>query len=250
MGAALFALALLSTQPSRASESACTADTSSILGAEHPAPPDEEPGDKELPYDKVFRFDVDNGLYAYKRWCADQTLVPDTTEYYVHGKVRGYFRHRDYWDGRHLELSDEAGRVRILKTNITDAFERVLIFDANGQVIAPLGKVSGPSATRLILEEFAKERLDPAIVMLWLLHYHGEGNNADNMSVFTQWLLANKDATIRFSSILGPKITNHLALGASVRIHERPKAREKFAELYPKGTSPFTDAIHKLMKDK
>jgi hypothetical protein len=241
------AAAVVNTIPASAETSTCTADQDARLGKEQPAPPDEEPGDKELPYEKMFKLEVDGGLYTHRRWCADTIQIPDTTEYSINGKVRGYFRHRDYWEGRDLELRDDQGRVRILKLNVTDAFERVMIFDDVGQLVAPLNSVKGPSATAVILDELAKERLDPGTVMLWLLHYHGEGDGADNKAVFAGWLNTNKEAGLKFATFLGPKTGRVLASGASIPLRENPKAKDKFKVLYTKGASPMTDEIWKLL---
>jgi hypothetical protein len=235
-----------------ASGAQCEADARSLLGKER------ELGESELAalppgiYDKVFSLVSDGGIYQEDRFCAETTSVPELVRFTVFGKPRGTFQHMDYWSGRDLTLLDASGHIRVIKTNVSIDFERVLIFDEKGGLVVPVDRSETSqatyTATAVLLNQYSAGHIDEAIILIWMLHYHGEANGADNFTVFASWLLDNKEAALRFARLLDKGTAAKLAASAGWALAERPvqsgeRAVVKFARIYPAGASEFTDLV-------
>lgn len=195
-------------------------------------------------YDKAFVFESNGGVYREERLCSLETELPVTSKFYLFGKLHGIFRTANAWSGRDLELYDEAGRLRIVKTNVTIDFQRVLYFDVEGR----LQDQFKPSAlgTGGILDLYARDELPDAIVILWLLHYHGEGG--DSAFAFANWVLNNRDKTLAMMKRLDRDVSLELGQLAFRGLGDQPlkdgtSQQSRFRELYKSGDSEATDYV-------
>jgi hypothetical protein len=195
-------------------------------------------------YDKAFVIESDGGVYREERLCSTDTELPVTSKFYLFGKLHGIFRTANAWLGRDLELYDDAGRLRIVKTNVTFDFQRVLYFDAEGR----LKDQFKPSdlGTGGILDLYARGELPDAIVILWLLHYHGEGG--DSAFAFANWVLNNRDKTLAMMRRLDRDVSLELGQLAFLGFGDQPlkdgtSQQSRFRELYKSGDSEATDYV-------
>jgi hypothetical protein len=202
-------------------------------------------------FDKVYSFQTEGGTYAQKRYCANDIVYPDVTELFAFGKSNGLFRHYEHWSGRDLQLFDDNKKTRVIKTNITVDFERVLIFDENGNLLVPLDKSETPMntylATRKLFDLYSAGTLPDGVLLLWLLQYHGEAQSVGNNSVFLQWALKDQSLANKFFSRLDAATSKALANDLFSSVIDSPKevdAATRFRTALPKGSSLLTDGVH------
>jgi hypothetical protein len=237
---ALMAASVVLSGAGAAQEFKCEVDDSRSLGRERVM---DEGGPT---YDKGFEARTDGGSLVEKRYCSETSSIPQVSELSAFGKRAGTFRHVDYWSGRELVLVDDAGNIRVIKTNVSNAFERVLIFDAKGAPIVPLAKSESSDRTfgptLIILEQYAQGHLSDGIVLAWMTHYHGEGNGADMGVMFARWLLSNRVPALQFLAKLDRDTSNYFGSMIAFGIFEsNGKAVDRFKSLYRKGDNMAID---------
>ena len=211
---------------------------------------DENPG----AYDKVYERVSDGGTLREKRYCAEEIDIPQISELYVFGERRGTFRHSNYWSGRDLELYDSQGRVRVIKSNVTIDFERVMLFNADGTIATSPERFDTSqatfSATSVILKKYSTGSIDDGIVLLWLLHYHGDHNGEDNGIVLARWVLNNLEASRKLFAKLDKDTSVALAqkLGYGIAEQRSNEAAIKaFRMAFKRGDSNVATAVIKLL---
>ncbi len=197
-------------------------------------------------FDKAIVVESNGGVYREERLCSTETELPVTSKFYVFGKLHGMFRTANAWSGRDLELYDEAGRLRIVKTNVTFDFQRVLYFDAEGR-LSDQFKL-GNLGTGGILDLYVRGELPDAIVILWLLHYHGEGG--DSGFAFAHWMLSmsNRDKFLALMKRLDRDLSLELGQLAFRGLGDRPledgtTQQSRFRALFKAGDSEATDYV-------
>jgi hypothetical protein len=236
---------LVSLGSLQAAQSAqCEAEATSIMGKQTEA--EAESGN----FDKVYSFQTEGGTYAQKRYCANDIVYPDVTELFAFGKSNGLFRHYEHWSGRDLQLFDDNKKTRVIKTNITVDFERVLIFDENGNLLTPLDKsetaMNTHIATRKLFDLYSAGTLPDGVLLLWLLQYHGEAQSVGNNSVFLQWALKDQSLALKFFSRLDAATSKALANDLFSGVNDAPKefdAAARFRTAFPKGSSLLSDEV-------
>jgi hypothetical protein len=227
----------------------CEAESTGIMGKQTEAEADS--GN----FDKIYSFQTEGGTYAQKRYCANDIVYPDVTELFAFGKSNGLFRHYEHWSGRDLQLFDDNKKTRVIKTNITVDFERVLIFDEKGNLLTPLDKsetaMNTHIATLKLFDLYSAGTLPDGVLLLWLLQYHGEAQSVGNNSVFLQWALKDQSLALKFFSRLDGATSKALANNLFSAVIDSPKefdAATRFRIAFPKGSSMLTDAVHTSLK--
>jgi hypothetical protein len=195
-------------------------------------------------YDKAFVIESDGGVYREERLCSLETELPVASKFYLFGKLHGIFRTANSWSGRDLELYDAAGRLRIIKTNVTFEFQRVLYFDAEGRLNDQFK--SRDLGTSDVLDLYAQGELPDAIVLLWLLHYHGEGGESG--FAFANWLLSNRDKSLAMLKRLDRDLSLQIGQLAYRGLGDRPlkdgtTQQSRFRALFKMGDSEATDEV-------
>jgi hypothetical protein len=223
----------------------CEAESTGIMGKQTEA--EANSGN----FDKIYSFQTEGGTFAQKRYCANDIVYPDVTELFAFGKSNGLFRHYEHWSGRDLQLFDDNKKTRVIKTNITVDFERVLIFDEKGNLLVPLDKsetaMNTHIATRKLFDLYSAGTLPDGVLLLWLLQYHGEAQSVENNAVFFQWSLKHQSLALKFFSRLDAATSQALAKDLFSGVIEAPKefkAATRFREAFPKGSGFLIDAVH------
>lgn len=202
------------------------------------------------PFDKAFVIESNGGVYREERLCSPETELPVSSKFYMFGKLHGVLHTSDGWSGRDLELYDDEGRLRVIKTNVTFDFARVLYFDAKGQLVDQTKlRTFGTSD---ILQLYEHGELPDAVVLLWLLHYHGEGG--DTSFALANWLLSNRDKALVMMKRLDRDRDMLLALARVAvnglgdhKLNDGTTQQSRFRAMFKLGDSVTTDEmIHTL----